>query len=387
MLKVAVGHSDDPDSPCAIAEILEQCHDTLEGHTPQVGLLFAAIDFEHQLLLEEIQAAFPDIRLIGSTTDGEMSSILGFQQDSVALMLFCSDTVEMAIGLGYNASQDPEKAAQEAIATAQAQLTQPPKCCLALPEGIKANSSRVVSALQHALNNPKVPILGGTAATSRRFEQTYQFYQMTVLQDTIPVLLLGGNLICTHGVASGWEPLGRKTQITQGSGMVIEKIGEQTALSYYRQALNGPTLSAEFPLAVFDTEDSVDFYLRTPGFHNEEAGSVTFLGEIPPHAWVQVAQNSRENILRAANSSIEQALAKYPQNTEISAALFFSCAARRWLLGTQTQQEYQFIQQNLVESVPICGLYCYGEISPLPHDVKPFLHNQTFVTCLLGVQA
>ncbi len=49
MLQVAVGHSNDPDSRYAVAEVLEQCHNSLAGNQPQAGILFAAIDFDHSL--------------------------------------------------------------------------------------------------------------------------------------------------------------------------------------------------------------------------------------------------------------------------------------------------------------------------------------------------
>jgi hypothetical protein len=80
MLKLAVGHSNDPDSQFAVAEVVEQIRTALGGSSPKAGLLFAAIDFDHPLVLDQIVAAFPEIELIGGTTDGEMSSVLGFEQ-------------------------------------------------------------------------------------------------------------------------------------------------------------------------------------------------------------------------------------------------------------------------------------------------------------------
>jgi hypothetical protein len=54
MFKVAVGHSNDPDSLEAINETLEQCQKSLDGEIPQAGILFAAIDFEYRLILQRI---------------------------------------------------------------------------------------------------------------------------------------------------------------------------------------------------------------------------------------------------------------------------------------------------------------------------------------------
>ena len=53
MLKVAVGHSNDPDSEAAIADMIEQCSETLLESIPKAGLLFAAIDFDYPLILQK----------------------------------------------------------------------------------------------------------------------------------------------------------------------------------------------------------------------------------------------------------------------------------------------------------------------------------------------
>ena len=113
MFEVVVGHSNDIDSDDAIAEILEQCIQQLDGQPPQAGILFSAIDFEHPLILDRIQAAFPDMPLIGCSTDGEVSSVLGCEEDSLSLALFCSDTVEIRAGLGRAVSKDAAAAVKQ----------------------------------------------------------------------------------------------------------------------------------------------------------------------------------------------------------------------------------------------------------------------------------
>jgi hypothetical protein len=67
------------------------------------------------------------------------------------------------------------------------------------------------------------------------------------------------------------------------------------------------------------------------------------------------------------------------------AALFFSCAARKNLLGTRTGEELEQIRGILGRAVPICGFYGYGEISPHMGDpTGTKYHNESFVTLLLA---
>ncbi|MGF1493091.1 MAG: FIST signal transduction protein [Microcoleaceae cyanobacterium] len=212
MLKCAVAHSNDPDSLMAITEAIDECTDSLAGISPQAGILFTAIDFEHELILKKIQDAFPGIALIGGTTNGEISSKLAFQQDSLTLMLFASDHIEIRAGLGRSASQDPSQAAQQAIAQAKANSSSsaPTKLCLTFPESLTSSGVVMLEGLKRGLGED-VPIVGGMTADDYTFEKTYQFFQDQVLSDSVPVLIFSGDLLVSHGVSSGWQPISPKS--------------------------------------------------------------------------------------------------------------------------------------------------------------------------------
>ncbi|NJL67776.1 MAG: hypothetical protein HC894_15380 [Microcoleus sp. SM1_3_4] len=208
MLKTVVGHSNDPDSLSAIAEVLEQCQQSLSGASPQAGILFAAIDFEHPLILKQICETYPGIELIGGTTDGEMSSLLGFEQDSLTLMLFCTDNIAIKAGIGRNISRDLNGAIQSAILQATTGCTEEIKLCIALPESLTTSAILILDSLQQALGK-KVPIFGGLTADRWQFKQTYQFYKTEVCSDAIPLLLISGSVLFSHGIVyAGWHPIG-----------------------------------------------------------------------------------------------------------------------------------------------------------------------------------
>ena len=93
---MAVGHSDDVDSAAAIAEVIEECRAGLGGLAPQAGIMFAAFDvFERS-----VRDAFPGVSIMGSTSAAEVSSLRGYQEDSITLSLFASDEVDVTVGLG-----------------------------------------------------------------------------------------------------------------------------------------------------------------------------------------------------------------------------------------------------------------------------------------------
>ncbi|MEM8640077.1 MAG: FIST N-terminal domain-containing protein [Cyanobacteria bacterium P01_G01_bin.54] len=383
MFKTVVGHSDDPDSLAAITEVLEECQRALSGVTPQAGILFTAIDFDHLVILKHIQTTFPEIELIGGTTNGEISSVLEFQQDSLTLMLFASDRVEIRAGLGRNAAQDPYRSAQQAIAAAQARSTMPPKLCITFPESLTSSGAKILDGLKQSLGE-NMPILGGLTADDYTFDQTYQFFQDQVLSDSIPVLVFFGNLQLSHGVSSGWKPISPKSRVTKVEGNVVYEIGGQRALDFYQGYLGAERFLSNYAihaLAVF--EEGERFYMRAPNSYDPDSGTVTFFADIPEQVMVQITDASREDILAASAASLQEALHHYPGDHP-AAALLISCSARRRILGTSTSQEYQLIKTHLPPGLPCCGFYAYGEISPLEPQGSTRFHNKTFVTLLMG---
>lgn len=386
MLKVVVGHSEDPESQDAVAEVLEHCRKDLDGHSPQAGLLFAAIDFDHALILNQINQEFPGIELIGCTTDGEMSSILGFQQDSLTLMLFSSDTVKFSTGIGYGAQADPNLAADQAVKQATAGHS-PPKVCIALPasyisDGSTTNGGALLQGLEQALGQ-HVPILGGAAGDQYRFQSTIQFCRTEILTDSLPILLFSGDIQFSFGTACGWTPIGHKAVVTRSEGTALYEVDGKPALEFYERYLGDRRPTAETPVAVY--EDNSDYYyMRVPNTYDEESGKINFLGNIPQNATIQLTDINRDEVVVAAKTAFEAALDRYPENQEPEAVLLFSCCCRRWLLGTRAREEYQLVRNALPKSVPICGFYTYGELAPLEPQGISHYHQETFVTLLLG---
>ncbi|MBD2597527.1 FIST C-terminal domain-containing protein [Nostoc spongiaeforme FACHB-130] len=385
MFQVVVGHSNDPDSENAIAEVIQKCTTSLGGLIPQAGILFSAIDFEHTLILQHIQRVFPGIQLIGGTTNGEISSILEFQQDSLTLMLFATDEVEIYAGVGREASKNPALSAQQAIAQATANTTSTPQLCLTFPDSLTSNGVLILEGLKQSLRG-QIPIIGGMSADDYTFDKTYQFFQDEVLNDSIPVLIFCGKLLFSHGVASGWTPISQRSCVTKVDGNVVYEIDGQRALDFYQHYLGEERFTANYAihaLAVF--EDQEHFYMRAPNGYDQESGSVTFFSDIPEQAIVQITDANRQDILLASEASLKNALVNYP-GLEPTAALLISCAARRRILGTMASEEYKLVKTHLPPTLPCCGFYAYGEIAPLMTKGQTQFHNKTFVTLLMGTK-
>ncbi len=386
MLKFAVGHSNDPDSQAAISDVLEQIRFTLTDVSPKAGILFAAIDFDHAFVLHRIVEVFPEIELIGGTTDGEMSSVLGFEQDSLTLMVFCSDQITISAGIGRGVCKDAIAASQSAVEQASIAHKEEIQFCISFPESLTTSGVLILDSLKQALGK-QVPIFGGLTADQWRSQQTYQFFQTEVYSDAVPILLFSGPILFSHGVASGWQPIGKPGRVTKAEQNVVYEIDDQPALAFYHHYLGALPPSSEYPLALFDVE-SDGYYMRAPsGIYDPTIGSITFFGDVPPQSVVQITETTHDKILSASKLSTLQALENYPGKAP-AAALFFSCASRRQILGSLTREEYELAQlclsQSPTQPLPSCGFYTNGEIAPLQQKGVTYFHNETFITLLLG---
>ena len=388
MIKAAVAHSLELDSQDAVQEVLAQCHNQLGNLKPQAGILFTGIDHNHSRILNRINKVYPEIELIGCTTDGELSSVHGYTDDSITLMLICSDELYFKTGVADGISKDTAINIKKAADSVKLKLDQDPKLCITIPSGLTASGDNIVEGLQLSLGE-NFPIFGGTSADQWRMKHTYQFYKDKVFTDAAPFVLIGGPLLYSFGVESGWIPIGKKAVVTRSDNNVVYEIEKDNALEFYKHhlgdsiGLDDKNTIGDYPLAVFE-EDNKSFYLRAPIIIDREAESMIFVGNVPQGSTIQITHSTRDKIVEATKTSVNSSVTDYP-GTKPSAALCFSCASRKQVLGTRVEEEYDAFKKNFPD-LPLVGFYTYGEIGPLNKDKPARFHNDTFFNLILGLE-
>src|SRR4051812_2860933 len=281
MFRMAVGHSGDVDLDRGLRELFEATDAQLDGARPVAGLLLSSWDQDHAGLVAAVRQHYPGMALAGSTTAGEMTSILGFQEDSVALALFASDTVEVTAGLGPGLARDPAAAAREAVLQARSAATDTPRLCLVLPGIGGFDMNDALAGLRDSLG-PGIPIIGGGGAPEDAFSAasgglSRQFVGDEVAEDAIAILLFSGPLAFSYAVETGWLPVGPRGIVTSATGSRVFEIDGRPALDFYERYLGLRQPATATPLAVYET-GSDRFYLRTPTSHSEVDGAVEFFG-------------------------------------------------------------------------------------------------------------
>jgi hypothetical protein len=364
-MRVIQAQSTDIDTTDALAEILEQARERLAGDRPGAALLFAGQDYVHQEVLDGIAAEWPGLPLIGCTTDGEVSSEKGYTEDSLLLVLFVG--VSGQVGVGSTLSVAPEAAVKAACEGLSGQLA------ITLPASLDTNLGPVVRRLREALD---CPLVGGASGDHRRFELIRQFAGTQVYEDALPVLTLRGDVEVGLGLGCGWEPIGTTYTVTGVEGHVLTQLDGKPVLQMLpsHAAMSRAELG-EHPLAVFPPGES-SFFLRPIFAVDLEAGVLAFAAEIPMGSRVRLTRVVREGILQGADEAAQAATQALPK---AKAALVFTCAARKWLMGTRIEQEVEHLRTI---GVPFAGFYGFAEIGPLGGGTG--VHNQTCVVVALS---
>jgi hypothetical protein len=386
MLKMAVGHSVSFEPVSAVTEALDQCRESLDGIEPQAAVMFVGPDLDGPEVHRLLREAYPDIELIGSTTSGEMSSVLGYREDSFGLAMLASDVLDFGAGIGTNVSQGARAACREAVEMARGKSTKQEALCITFPTIVSIDPDDVLAGISELLGEA-VPVIGGGAAVedeqASEWGGDYQFCGDQALVDAVPVLLVSGPLVYSVGVAHGWQPTGPAGVVTRSRGNVVHEIDGAPPRDFYERYVRTDTGAAlATPLAVYES-DGERFYLRAASGFDDD-GSATFLGTVPEGSHVRIsAVADSDEILAGTDESVAAALADFTL-PKPEAAFVVSCAARKWLLGTRTGAEIDQVRDKLDEDLPVMGFYAFGEIAPLGTNRDIRFHNETCVTVLLG---
>jgi hypothetical protein len=357
------------------------------GQPPHACWLFCSPAQGMAEMLAGIHDALGTSNIVGCTSDGEISSD-GLSNGSVVLGGIASDQLEFTTAVARDlnrrqAAAGIDLAAQLATGTRYVQL---------FSDGLTGDGCALLTGMASVMGDC-LPIAGGTAGDSGRFERTWQFVGNQVLTDAAVAIGFSGDFHLGTGIRSGWTPIGLPKKVTRASGNTLYELNGEPALSVFerflgRHAEKLPAIGVEYPLGLLgkwgDVGEQDYFLLRATMSVNRQDGSITFAGEVPEGAMVSLTCGDTASILEASQKAAELALADLSDHAP--AVIFcYSCMARKIVLGRRTHEEIDRIRTTIGPEVPILGCYTYGEYCRIRCGSPSYLHNETVTVSVIGV--
>jgi hypothetical protein len=332
--------------------------------------------------LAELTAALPQAQLAGCSTAGEiLDRRVAEGGMSVAVARFAHTTLRRAEA-AVAAPTDSRQAGRE---LAEALVGPGLRGVLVLSDGLRVNGTELLKGVKEVLP-VGVVVTGGLAGDGDRFTATWVVAQGRTTAGVVSGIgLFGDRIQIGYGSRGGWDSFGVERQVTRSDGNVLYELDDEPALALYKRYLGDraaglPATALLFPLALC-AEDDGDGLVRTVLAVDEANQSMTFAGDVPQGARVQLMRANFDRLVEGAATAGR--LARRDQDpADGCLAVAISCVGRRLVLGERTEEEVEAVLDSLPPASSLVGFYSYGEISPSATGTCD-LHNQTMTLTTL----
>lgn len=351
-----------------------------EARAPDWLLFFAAPDqFRHCQRIVELKARFPGVPFVGASTGGEIFGTEVHEDSVVAAAVWFAHTRVQVVAEAIGGPEDSEACGQR---LAKRFSHNDLRGLFVLSDGTSVNGSDLLRGL-HAGIGAGVTIFGGLAGDGAEFKKTYIDVDSPRTGQVAAVGFYSQRLHIECGSFGGWVPFGPERRVTKAVSNVLYELDGEPALDLYKRYLGDearrlPASALLFPLRV--KMDDSRILTRTIVGVDELARTMTFAGDVPIGAVVQLMRSTIERLVEGAEQAADQIKARPGERLSI----LVSCIGRRLVLGQRTADEVEAVADRLgVGNVQI-GFYSYGELSPLVFVDRCELHNQTMTIATIS---
>lgn len=335
-------------------------------------------------IYQEIKTLFPTGEIVFGSTSGE---IVGpnVYTDSVAIT-----AIEFENSSYLISRENISKNNLDSKIVGKKLISQFPteklKHIFIVSDGSFVNGSELTEGFNES-NTPKIGITGGLCGDGTRFEKTLASYNENPKEgEVVAIGLYGDTLEITSSIKGGWRLFGPEKFITKSKGNVLYEVDDIPVLDLYKtylgkKAIDLPGSALLYPLKVTCDKDN-RHVVRTILKINEQDKTMTFAGNVPTGAKVQLMMTTVDNLATAAETAAINALKNRINQPQL--ALIVSCVGRKIVLDKMVEEEIEEVLRVIDNKTVTSGFYSYGEIAPFHGEQNCKLHNQTMTLTLLS---
>ncbi len=323
-------------------------------------------------LVDELKELLPDIKIVGSTSSGEILNDTTSENTTIfSFTLFENTVVKTYSQASLNNSF---KTAQNLIS--QFDSSKEAQVAISFCDGLNTNGELYLNAFYEYDKN--LVVAGGLAGDNAKFKETIVFNENEILTSGCVVALLYNKDLIVHTKANfGWENIGKKLTITKVDENQVYEIDGISAVDIYAKYLGEdvaadlPTIGIEFPLII--QRDGLSIPRAVLGKNSD--GSLSFAGSFQLGDSVTFGYGNVESIIASGNKSYEDVY-----KNSVESIFIYSCMARKILMGSNINMELKAL--NSISS--LSGFFTYGEFYSNPKTFKNELLNQTMTILSLS---
>ena len=358
--------------------------DQLNAQNSQLVLAFGSGEMVTQPeVFQFLRAQYPNADIVFASTSGEIIGDRVFDNTVAVTAIEFHKTIVKSTSTVLKENRNSYDTGRELM---QSLYSDDLTHVFLISDGTQINGSELVAGC-NSLNTRMVPVTGGLAGDSDRFQKTFTgLNEVPIEGNVVAVGLYGNSLIVGHGSLGGWDEFGHERSITRADKNVLYEIDNRSALDLYKEYLGDyvkdlPGSALLFPLALRkDSRDTA--VVRTILAINEADASMTFAGNMPEGAKVRLMKANFDKLIDASANAATSSFTSL-KDQKPALAILISCVGRKLILQQRIDEEVEAANEIFGDTVPISGFYSYGEISPYNPAAQCELHNQTMTITTL----
>ena len=351
---------------------------------PQLIFVFGnSHSLKNNEIIDQIKTTYPKAFIWGCSTAGEIYGTQVHDDSIVATIVEFEHTEIKSTHTSIEKMKDSfsvgEKLAKTIDHDGLVHL-------MVLSDGLQVNGSNLVKGLSKNLDD-NVSITGGLSGDGASFEKTFVLHDGILKSGIVSVVgFYGTRLKVGYGSMGGWDSFGPERLVTKSTGNILYEMDGRSALELYKEYLGKhadglPATGLLFPLSV-RLKEGEKRLVRTILNVDEENNSMTFAGDVPEGAYVQLMKANFDRLIDGAEGAAKISYEGLGSSNP-DLALLISCVGRKMILKQRVEEEVEDAAAVFGDKTRIMGFYSYGEISPFDSNSKCELHNQTMTITLL----
>jgi len=376
--KFASGLSTEENSFQAAKAVLDSVNRSLEGRTPELGVLFVSPHHSRQLkdIVPWIQERSGVSHLIGCSGQG----VIGIGQEveqAPGICLLAAVLPEVGIETGQIQVQET----LEGLAfTGLPEIPDGPATLLLLGEPYSFPAAEFMNRLDE--DYPGMQVIGGMSSGALNPGEECLFLNGQMLARGAVCAVLAGSIQVRAVVSQGCRPFGKTAVITRSEENTILELGGKPSLE--RLQLEIESLSEgereilrnglHLGLAINPSQTSFnrgDFLVRNVIGIDPKIGSMALSDLVRPGQTVQFHLRDAHSASEDLELLCREACRSSPTP---KGALLFSCNGRGSYLFSKPHHDASTLQREL-GPIPLAGFFAAGELGPV--GGRNFLHGFT----------